>query len=97
MPADDNTPQSQPAATPLVYVDTVPTVEGWYWRRWTDGGVLQSKVVHLPHMGVWPKDWRVLREESLKVVDEEMREQLLALPEASWRVEFAGPIAAPIN
>lgn len=79
----------------LRYTDEVPTVPGWYWCRWNEGPDVRTTIRLLPHMGSWPRSWRQERDQALAVASAELRPQLLALSEDSWKREYAGPIAEP--
>ena len=79
----------------LKYIDTEPSVPGWYWRRSKEG----VKVVQIPLLGsVWPRPWREMRKASIEAaVDSDIRARLEELPLDHWQVEYAGPINEPSN
>lgn len=77
----------------LVYSEIAPTAPGWYWVRRKDS----ESIVQVPFMGAWPTPWREHRDSIIAAADDdpEQRKRIEAIPEAFWRVEWAGPIEAP--
>ncbi len=84
------------SAAPLVYSDAVPTVPGWYWRRDASGqGIVRLTQDHNP-----PRHWREAKAATLETVNgpgftQQDRDTLAARPDASWLIEWAGPIQPP--
>lgn len=81
----------------LRYTEDVPTIPGFYFKR--KNGVVS--VLEMPYCGVWPRHWKVIKQESLDMMtsagDEDTCQKLLELPDSAWLTEWAGPIHHPEN
>lgn len=83
----------------LIFTEDAPTKPGWYFRRL--GGAdfrLQGgsvRMIDLTQCDVFPKHWKDVKQETLASMDasgdQEALNQLLARPDSTWLVEWAGP------
>ncbi len=80
----------------LLYSDEPPSQVGYYWERRASGErVIEVTAAHLGSNIL--KRWCDRKAESIAMADGEQLTKLLALPDANWRIEFAGPIEQPGN
>jgi hypothetical protein len=89
------------APSVLAYSDAVPTVPGWYWRRDASSETV-LRFAGLPWQQP-PRHWREARAEAIATartlpdVTPAQIAELEARPDASWLIQWAGPLTPPVN
>jgi hypothetical protein len=77
----------------MKYTEDVPTINGWYWRKSSDG----ERIMFI-HNFSYPRHWKEIKADAFESVEKyamEKLEHLKSLPDSYWIVQWAGPLVPP--
>ena len=79
----------------LAYTEQPPTEPGFYWRRDHQG----ERVFHVQsyHLDRPILTWQERRQDGIEAFADDPAKQaaIMALPDATWKIEWAGPLTSP--